>query len=111
MVVNTDRAHEQGTHWVAFFLPRMDTVYYWDSLAIASPPSKGIRDFLRGFDQVFKNYIRFQRVGSDLCGQYCIVFCYYISLGFSFNQFLSLMYRIRPNTDLFVYEFVNKLVK
>lgn len=93
------------------FIPGPDIVYYFDSLAIDPPPAEGIRIFLGKFDQIIRNTIPFQGLGSDLCGQYCITFCYYISLGYTFNQFISLLSRLKPNTDLFVYEFVNKLVK
>lgn len=111
MVVNTDRAREEGTHWVAMYLPSYDTVYYWDSLAIDPPPSQGICNFLNNFDHIVKNKEQFQGWASDLCGHYCIVFCYFMSLGLSFDQFIALLYNHKPNTDLFVSEFVNKIVK
>lgn len=90
------------------FLER-GTACYWDSYGTYPSRSEGVRAFLQRFERVKKNEQKFQMPSSDVCGQYCIFFCYYMCLGYSFDQFIFMLSQIRPDTDAFVYEFVNKM--
>lgn len=88
-IVNTDPSTKPGSHWVVLANMNYDYIYYFDSLA--KPPVAGIQSFLNKQNVTYKYSIkRLQSSNSDVCGDYCILFSYFISRGYNMEYFLSL---------------------
>lgn len=101
IVVNTDKASEKGTHWLAFFMNETKTIEVFDSYG-QSPEFYGI--FI---PNTCWNNIVFQSLSSNVCGAYCIYFIYKRCLGFSMYSVISEMCLNKIN-DFKMYQFVKK---
>lgn len=73
-IINLSRLDETGTHWVAYYKPKGQTAYYFDSFGNLQPPLE-ICSYLREFD-LFYNRERQQSFNSVICGQLCLCFLY-----------------------------------
>lgn len=88
-VFNTDPAFLPGTHWVALSLDNSKIVNYFDSFG--NKPFSQLETAIRnsglsyrfGDNQLQSNY-------SDVCGDYCILFAFFMSRGYSLDYFLRL---------------------
>jgi len=107
MVVNLDPARDEGSHWVAIYVQNSTTVLYWDSYAL--PVLEPIKEFLEEFKQVKYNTYPYQKLSTQVCGQYCIFFLYTISEP-NFPYVTKTLNRNVPNTDPFVSKFVKALI-
>lgn len=108
-IINTEPAEKEGAHWIAVFIPRPRVCYYFCSYAL--PPFGEIASYLRtNFGWIHRNKRAFQYANSKNCGKYCILFCYFLSIGWSFDNFLKFLSNIE-NTDHFVNNFVNKIIE
>jgi hypothetical protein len=101
-VVNLDTSDESGSHWVAFYFLRNNLTLYFDSYG--NPPPLIINN-----KNVKRNVNAYQSLEADTCAHHCIVFIYFISLGYSLEQYCKLLDSI-SNPDLFVQTFVQKLI-
>jgi hypothetical protein len=108
MIINLDPARKDGSHWVAAFLTNVNSIIFWDSLAL--PIDGEIAQFLASFEHVERNKKAYQNPISDVCGQHCVVFLHYISLGYTFKKFLAILNYNAPDYDGFVRKFVNKMI-
>lgn len=106
-IVNMDTSREEGSHWVAMFIPNRNEVFYFDSLKKDVP--LGIDKFLKSFPKFKTNKFSYQSPFTQSCGLHAIVFIYHMSLGYTFEQYTNLLNSMY-NTDLFVKTIVNKLV-
>ena len=90
IIANTDEHDRPGRHWVAFYIDEHGRGTYFDSYG--TPPHADRRFFLR----LRQNSTAYQwntrmlkGMFSQTCGQYCCVFLYYLSHGYSLKQFLQ----------------------
>ena len=85
-VVNLDESTGPGTHWVCLHLNNTRTEYF-DSLG--NEPKKLV-PFLSNLkcDYIY-NIKQLQSNDSDVCGDYCVLFCYLRSRGYTFEQILD----------------------
>lgn len=85
-VVNLDESTGSGSHWVVLNLETGMSEYF-DSLG--NRPHK-LREFLlnRKCDYVY-NSEKLQADGSDVCGDYCVLFSFFRSRGITFKEFIS----------------------
>jgi hypothetical protein len=88
---------------------RNHPIFFFDSLYLTILP-KNILSFLDSFPKWLKNSHPYQSPLSNACGHHCLSFIYFLSLGYSFQQYLSLLDRT-INPDLFVKAIVNKMAK
>lgn len=108
-IVNLDSHELDGSHWVGVYAyGKKRDVYYFDSLAL--PLNDTIKNtFLFKFPKFIANTIAFQNPLSNACAHYCICFVYFLSIGYTFEQFLDMLSNCN-NTDLFVRYIVNKII-
>jgi hypothetical protein len=106
IIINEDPSFKQGSHWVAVFAKDAETVYYFDSFA--RKPIESIEKYLSNFAHVSKNSQSFQSLIGQTCGQYCIFFIYYSSLGISYHNTLKILSN-QENPDVYVQYFVKRL--
>lgn len=98
-VVNLSEFGTEGTHWVCLLLSPSQTEYF-DSLA--NPPSK-LEDFLRERNVNYTyNLQKLQGNGSDVCADYCILYGYFRSRGFTFQCFLDMFTNDHKYNDALV---------
>lgn len=112
LIINLSPAMDSGSHWVALYSPAPEKkAIYFDSLALK--PKEEVEEFLRKFPQGYvRNKHPFQCHSSDVCAHYCLTFIYFLSHGFSFDQFLGKLNKNCTQSDLFVHDFVeDKLMK
>lgn len=90
-IINTGVYGTPGEHWVSI-LVLSDRIYYFCSLG--SNPFKDhiMLNFLKTFNKnkIYVNPYRFQSNYSSICGQFCLLFLYYLSRGMPFRNFINL---------------------
>jgi hypothetical protein len=89
IVVNLDEHYMPGSHWVALCFGNSGYAEYFDSYGI--PPIKlEIVAYLQRHSISWAyNRNRLQGFTSDVCGQYCCLYCHHRSLGFSMTSFTN----------------------
>jgi hypothetical protein len=91
LIVNSDASFRSGTHWLAIFLPRLASCWYFDSYG--QPPSHpSIITFLkrnssRSYDY---NRKRLQRDDTATCGSFVVAASYLFARGGSIEEINSL---------------------
>ena len=107
LVINHSPGWEEEGHWVAAYVEGPEKkITYFDSLCVEVPES--IQEWLDQFEGVERNTHRYQDGGVNNCGAYAIVFLYFMSLGYTFPQFIDIL-NSNVFVDLFVNEIVNKI--
>jgi len=109
MVVNLEKSSQNGSHWIAFFIENQEKILIFDSLLLPEPPIS-IKNFISKFPNRVINNVPLQNPLFPTCGQHCITFIYFISSGFSYKKFLSLLLN-HSNPDEFVFSFIIKMIK
>src|SRR5688500_3940890 len=102
LIINTDASNQSGEHWVAVFITKNKTGEYFDSFGL--PPFHGeIRQFLNKNCARWtynKSRVQSLALNSKACGQYCILFISYRSIGHSFKKFINIFKKPRINDTL-----------
>ena len=94
-ILNLDETGNGGSHWVALYVPKKgDYSYYMDSYGIVPP--EAVKDYSKRSKKkdVIYNTKQIQSLRSDFCGQYSLLFLYYMqkekgSLNKRFENFLK----------------------
>ena len=89
IIVNTDDHTKPGMHWVAFYVDKSSNGLYFDSFGLPPIIADHINRLRKNCKTFRWNAIQLQNDGSDVCGQYCIMFLYYTSHGLCFKKFLD----------------------
>ena len=108
-IVNKDKSTLPGSHWTAIFIdPKQDSGVYFDSYGL-KPHNKYITRFFNyNCNVVEYNTERLQGLCSDVCGAYCVYFCYLISRGFTMNDLVK---KFRQKSDSYNDKWVVKFLK
>ena len=86
-IANTDDSKKPGQHWVAFYATGRGPLEYFDSYGY-KPLNKHFSDYVKeNFRKHTYNKKRLQGELSTTCGQYCLSFLFYRSLGISMDDF------------------------
>ena len=76
-------------YWVAFYIDKFSNGLYFDNFGLPPIIPDHINRLRKNCKTFRWNAIQLQNDGSDVCGQYCIMFLYYMSHGLGFNKFLD----------------------
>ena len=106
-ILNFDPSVLGGSHWISVFVKSPQVMYYFDPLAIPSPPLN-IATFLSKFKYVYRNKFRYQSLTSNICGKYAIVFIYYMSKHLDFNDFIKFLDSVK-NCDQLINKICSKI--
>lgn len=107
LISNWDRYSMPGTHWIALFVPHDGECIYFCSYGL--PPNEEILNYLQNHFQKFtRNLHGFQSPGATNCGKYCILFIYFMSIGWNFDHFINYLSNFK-NSDHFVNDFFQKI--
>jgi hypothetical protein len=108
-VVNSDKQDQPGTHWMAIYVPKHDSVEFFDSFA--ESPNSRIEHFLSRFPNRKFNRYRLQSEYDTSCGSHVIYFLVNRCRGESFDTIINRLAKARPFTDSLVKLFVANLVE
>ena len=88
-IVNLQDSDENGSHWVCYF-KKGELKYYFDSYGL--DPSNEVHNYLKS--PIISSTYQIQKMGTTICGQYCLYVLYYLGKGFDFPDIL---YKLRGN--------------
>jgi hypothetical protein len=104
-IVNIDPSTKPGSHWVAFFFHSpLNCLEFFDSYG--NPPSVFHFTFTNLDSSPHKprlvyNSLALQSFTTTVCGQYCILFCYFRSMlsssASAFNSTISALAKLAPS--------------
>ncbi len=105
-IVNCCKQHLPGIHWLAVSRGDNGTLEVFDSFGL--PPH--VYNILLPLATVMShNTCRIQSFDSEVCGQYCLYYCYFKARGYDINDIISIFSSDYHNNDRYVYENVLKL--
>ena len=105
-ILNTDPHYKKGQHWVAIYIDRSNTGYYFDSYGLP-PIKKEFVNFLQKHCRRWEyNDVLLQDPGSEACGEFCLYFLIHMSYGWSMENITD---SLKNNDDIQVIEYVNNL--
>ena len=85
-IVNTDVSYGPGKHWVCLYID--NKIEYFDSLG--REPDQ-LLYFIQNQNMEYSfNTRQIQNSFSDVCGDYCMLYCYFRARGHSLSWFINL---------------------
>lgn len=106
LIVNTDPANEEGTHWLAIVV-RQGICHYFDSFG-GTPHVETIRAYCEQFQTCFYNRAKHQQMHEITCGAYCIfVINEMLFKKKSFRSVVSTFHRVKRD-DLYVRKYLKE---
>lgn len=95
IIANTQPSNMSGEHWLGFFF-ESNTVDVFDSLGrnltSYSHAENLLMDFVRRYSFFMRGLkSRIQPINSDICGEMCLYFSYFRSLGYSLEFIVDKM--------------------
>ena len=108
-IFNVDDSKKIGSHWLAVFVDDKSRGYYFDSYGLP-PLVPNIAHTLRKNCKTFQfNDRQLQSDFSSVCGDFCLMFLYYMCFGIELQTFFDqFSENLRSNDDI-AREFVEKL--
>lgn len=101
VIVNTDECYKTGRHWVALYLNDF-TCEFFDSLG--QSPTHYHNSWHKFLFEKSGEYIfndrRIQKLNSDDCGKYCIIYVILRSRGLEFKTIIEMIQNIDLNSFL-----------
>ena len=91
-IINTaSRSQVEPGHWTCIYKINASNAIYFDSLAFPMIWHDKIYSNVKRINvaKLVTSHKRVQGYASNVCGHMVIMFMYYITLGYSFNEFLS----------------------
>ena len=85
-VCNTDNHFKPGNHWVAAYADTLENGWYFDSFGVWPIIPDHISRLRKSFKRLRWNTTHLQSLSSDVCGQYCMIFLYYMSKGLGISK-------------------------
>jgi hypothetical protein len=109
MICNTDPHDKKGEHWVAIYFGVNGGGEYFDSFGRL--PEHIISSYLNKNCSVWTyNERQLQSVVSYFCGQYCIFYCLYRSVGYDLDNILKCFGKDTGLNDWFVHDFICRML-
>jgi hypothetical protein len=110
-IVNCCNQNLPGQHWVAICQTSQDTLEFFDSFG-QTPSMYNLQAKLPTSQYIVLNPMTLQNIGSEVCGHYCLYYCYYKARGYSMDQLLNQNFSNDTlNNDSRVLSIVNKVFK
>lgn len=101
-VINLSPKADKGTHWVAVYIDKYGTAFYFDSYGFA-PDNKNIRNFLRlHSNRLSYNKRQIQHISSVKCGKFVCIFIITKMYNKSFDDLLDKLSNNLTINDLVV---------
>ena len=108
-IVNCCNQNLPGQHWVAICQTSEDTLEFFDSFG-QLPSMYNLQTKLPTTQYIVCNPVTLQNIGSEVCGHYCLYFCYYKARGYSMAQLIEQNFSNDTlNNDSRVLSIINKI--
>ena len=109
-IVNCCNADREGIHWLAICQEDDDTLEFFDSFGLP-PDMYNLTENLPETTAISYNSRQLQSYYSEVCGHYCLYYCYFKVRGYRMSDIVSIFSNDYDNNDLYVYNAVKKLYK
>ena len=88
-IVNTDTSDKPGSHWIVVFVKDCKISEYFDPLG--KSPDGYFSNYLSEQSKSYSyNTKRCQNYGTNICGQYCLFYCYFRARGYSMEDIVKM---------------------
>ena len=109
LIINTDNHDRPGVHWVAVYLNKNGHAIFFDSYGMPPSVSHHHQRIRKNSTRFGWNTKRLQSFNSTVCGQYCVMFLYFMSHGYTLDHFYNLFSNNYKLNDNFVRQFFKKI--
>ena len=111
MILNLDKSHQSGSHWVAVSVDKHRRACYFDSFGIP-PHDRDILNWLVRFPAYKYNDKEFQHLSSQACGYYAVLFVILTARDITLAKIQYLFYEdLSRVNDRFVKEYIKYIRK
>lgn len=107
-IVNCCDRDKPGMHWLAMYNDENGRLEVFDSFG-QSPYLYNLQEKLPRASVLTYNTKQIQSLNSDVCGQYCLYYCYFKARGFDISDIIGIFSNDYYNNDAYVYDTVLKL--
>ena len=104
-IVNCCDRGNFGQHWIAICQETNNRLEMFDSYGL-SPSAYNLDSKLPTSNIVVYNTKQLQSIHSDVCEQYCLYYCYFMSRGYAMSDIVSLFSNDFISNDIYVYNSV-----
>ena len=110
-IINTQKSHLPGEHWLAIFLPKRGKIEYFDSFG-RKPHHKEIKEFINVNRRRLKTNWKFLQNDNTLtCGKYCIFYIFMRSRKYSLERIINFFGENKEDNELIINDLFEKLKK
>ena len=106
-IVNCCERTRPGKHWIAIYQESANRLEMFDSYGL--PPSAYNLENKLPADVIVYNKRQLQSVFSNVCGQYCLYYCYFKARGYAINDILAIFSNDVASNDYNVTYYVVRL--
>jgi hypothetical protein len=107
-IANCCNREDPGQHWVAICQETSNRLEMFDSYGFG-PSIYNLENKLPVSNVVVYNTNQLQSIHSDVCGQYCLYYCYFKSRGYAMSDIVSIFSNDVISNDYYVYNSVYHL--
>ena len=104
-IVNCCNQGDFGRHWLEICQETSNRLEIFDSYGF-SPSMYNLESKLPTSNVVVHNTKQLQSIHSDVCGQYCLYYCYFKSRGYAMSDIVSIFSNDYTSNDMYVYNSV-----
>ena len=110
IVVNTQEHWKAGEHWIAIYINKNGYGFYFDSYGLPPYVSYHADRIKKNCTRYDWNQVQLQGYDIKVCGQYCIVFLYYMQKGKSIKSFNKLFSKSFKKNDKLIVKLYKKIL-
>ena len=107
-IVNCCNRGRRGQHWIAICQETSNRLEIFDSYGF-DPPMHNLENKLPVSNVVVYNTKQLQSIFSNVCGQYCLYYCYFKPRGYAMGDIVSIFSNDVDSNDYYVHNSVLKL--
>ena len=108
-VFNTDNSKRPGAHWVAVYVDEKSNGYFFDSYGVSAYVPEHVNRMRKNCKTIKYNDLQLQSESSTVCGQFCIMFLYFMACGIGAKNFFDLFGADLKKNDKIAREFAKNL--
>ena len=107
-IINTQKSHESGEHWLAFYYNKNGNCEFFDSYGM-HPNFYGLQNYLDKTSKTWTfNNKCFQSLSSTYCGQFCILFLFLRSRNYKLDFIKKIFFKNTIKNDKIIEKFFKK---
>lgn len=110
IIINTQEHWKSGQHWVALYINKFGYGFYFDSYGLPPYISYHVDRIKKNCKRYDWNQNQLQGYDTKVCGQYCVVFLYYMQEGKSIKNFNKLFSNSYKENDKLVIKLYKKII-